>query len=154
MPLPPTRIARALALAWLLAMAGGCIFSNRDPEQGTGPQIPLHRAILPDSVLYNIRVSIEARSAESYGRSLAAGFAFEPDPADKSEINDPVFWEGWNRDREIRLTGVASPVTVSGRVDLHLMQENGLWSVSSWVDKRDGSANRTLGYTRWKGRLE
>jgi hypothetical protein len=198
MTVPRRRVGKAVALAWLLAVTAGCIFSNRDPEQGTGPQIPLHRSTLPDSVLYNIRVSLEWKSADSYGLSLGTDFTFEPDPADESEINDPTFWEGWNRDREIRafddiltvpdaariafawpppiptplggdnpdevyyrdlkyelrLTGVASPVTVSGRVDLYLAEANGLWSVSSWVDKRDGSPNRTLGYIRWKGRLE
>jgi len=42
----------------------------------------------------------------------------------------------------------------SGKADLYMVETNGLYSITKWVDKRDGSAHATLGLVRWKGSIQ
>jgi hypothetical protein len=186
-----------LGLVWLVIAASGCLFSPRSPQQAIGNEVKTKNPTSPDSVLYNIQVSMVAKSADTYGRSLADDYLFIADPADVSQTGDNIFYENLNKSREVeifrnllnvqspagftftwgppidppiglenpnevyykdlkyqmRLTGVATPVTSSGKMDLYLREANGLWSVFRWEDKRDGSANQTLGYYRWKGKF-
>lgn len=65
--------------------------------------------------------------------------------------------ERYYRDLRYRLTFTRSGISVvySGMVDLYFTDDGtGSWYVTKWVDKRDGSANRTWGWLRGRNQVE
>lgn len=61
------------------------------------------------------------------------------------------------RDLRYRMTFTRGGVSVvySGLVDLYFTDDGtGSWYITKWVDKRDGSANRTWGWLRGRNQVE
>jgi hypothetical protein len=63
--------------------------------------VPWHDPIAPFSVLTNVRFTFCAKSIANYDRSLTDDFTFVPDPADDMFIDDPTFFDGWSKLREV-----------------------------------------------------
>jgi hypothetical protein len=74
-----------------------------------------------------------------------------------NEIPDPDAPEDrYYRDIRYSVTvdSAGRDTTFSGGADLYMRRYLTEWRVRTWVDKRDGSANLTLGMARWKqGRI-
>lgn len=72
-------------------------------------------------------------------------------PSIPNEINDPDHsGDKYYPDisYSVRIDSAGVDTTFSGKADLYLRQYATEWRVRSWVDKRDGSANLTLGRVR------
>jgi hypothetical protein len=74
-------------------------------------------------------------------------------PRDSLDLQQTRYYEDLNYRLEFR--GSGGTVEYSGRVDLYFQDDGtGLWFISRWVDKRDGSNNRTWGWLRARNRVE
>jgi len=82
-------------------LISGCIFSTRESEDPTGAQVPQRNPTSPDSVLYNIREAMKAKSAPIYVQSIAETLLVVPSAADIPLINDPNRFTNWTRDDEL-----------------------------------------------------
>jgi hypothetical protein len=74
-------------------------------------------------------------------------------PRDSLDLQQTRYYEDLNYRLEFR--GPSATVEYSGRVDLYFQDDGtGLWFITRWVDKRDGSSNRTWGWLRARNRVE
>jgi hypothetical protein len=74
-------------------------------------------------------------------------------PRDSLDLQETRYYEDLNYRLEFR--GVSGTVEYSGRVDLYFQDDGtGQWYITRWVDKRDGSNNRTWGWLRARNRVE
>jgi len=87
------------ASKWALGFGGlalvfvfGCgVFDTREPEDpGNLDTIDLSTPTDPDTVLTNVRRSLEALLATAYASQINEEFVFVPDPIDEAEF--PVVW--------------------------------------------------------------
>jgi hypothetical protein len=63
--------------------------------------VPWYDPIAPSAVLTDVRFTFCAKSVANYDRSLTDDFTFVPDPADNLFIEDPTFFDGWSKLREV-----------------------------------------------------
>jgi hypothetical protein len=74
-------------------------------------------------------------------------------PRDSLDLQETRYYEDLNYRLEFR--GASGTVEYSGRVDLYFQDDGtGQWYITRWVDKRDGSNNRTWGWLRARNRVE
>lgn len=74
-------------------------------------------------------------------------------PRDSLDLQQTRYYEDLNYRLEFR--GPSGMAEYSGRVDLYFQDDGtGQWFITRWVDKRDGSSNRTWGWLRARNRVE
>jgi hypothetical protein len=85
--------------------------------------------------------------------SAAATLTVHWVPRDSLDLQQTRYYEDLNYRLEFRSPG--GTVEYSGRVDLYFQDDGtGQWFITRWVDKRDGSSNRTWGWLRARNRVE
>jgi hypothetical protein len=120
------RAVLSFALGSLLCSGAiGCkIFAVRQaapPTTVSGPKWVTPS--LPESVLLNIRVTINARSLTNYSRSLADTFTFVPDPGEEGPV--VTYFDGWTREQEIAAMGSILSADTTQRMALTWTAPNG-----------------------------
>ena len=75
-------------------------FQTRTPQEPGSGGVAVKPANTPENVLYNMRVTFEARSVQDYLDVFSDDFVFNPDPEDSIEYEDR-FGSVWDKKREI-----------------------------------------------------
>jgi hypothetical protein len=95
----------ALAII-LLSLAGCGLFEPRDVELPGSVGLPWIPPTEPESVLVNIKNSMEEKILGNYEKSFTEDFVFHPDPADSVDLSDrfPAIFDNWDLDVERTVT--------------------------------------------------
>jgi hypothetical protein len=83
---------------FLVLVAGCSLFSTRDPEPPETGSSTFLQPDTPDRVVENIRRAVTELNTNSYMRSFAESFEYEPSVS--ARARDPVIWNGWSRVEE------------------------------------------------------
>lgn len=129
-----------------LGLAGGCLFTPREPEDpGGGVALPdwVDPTALGDA-LGNMKRALEAKSLTNYGRSFNEGQEFELvfDITDEGELGDLSNFESWSGSQEEqRMDGIIAAAQADVEVE---------WVFTAETDSIDESVSeryyKDLGY--------
>ena len=66
---------------------------------------------------------------------------------------DPDTWYYQDLQYQMTVRAAGRDTVFSGKADLYMKETNGLYAITAWQDKQDGSAHLTLGLVRWRGTI-